>query len=259
MSFDPFGDFDTAGYLQNLLQLKDPIEVKKLEHISFEASLEDALACLADAKSIGYESVLNTHKILFSDFYHWAGKDRNELTPNLAVFKGQYNDPRSTVFERPDFIRISVDYALKLAADPKRFKAHPGEVMGQLAFAHPFLDGNGRTILLIFMELCYRANFGIDWSKTTKHDYLLTLSEEIREPFKGLLDNYLSDFVVTRISRDEWPAIIGGINGLDGLDKEDITYQSLENPEIQKLYKGYDTRAIISDPHSNPLELKPSE
>jgi hypothetical protein len=28
MTFDPFGDFETAGYLQNSLQLKDPVEVK---------------------------------------------------------------------------------------------------------------------------------------------------------------------------------------------------------------------------------------
>ncbi len=47
MSFDPFGDFDTAGYLQNALQLKDPVEVKESEHLSFELSMEDALDYLA--------------------------------------------------------------------------------------------------------------------------------------------------------------------------------------------------------------------
>jgi len=34
MTFDPFGDFETAGYLQNSLQLKDPTEVKESEHLS---------------------------------------------------------------------------------------------------------------------------------------------------------------------------------------------------------------------------------
>lgn len=192
MSFDPFGDFETAGYLQNSLRLKDPIEVKESEHLSFEASIEDALACLAKRKPITFQTVLKVHKILFSGFYHWAGKDRNELVPHLAVFKGSHGDPRSTAFERPDLIKRSVDYALKLAADKKRFREHPGEVIGQLAFAHPFLDGNGRTILLIFMELCYRAKFAIDWSKTSKDNYLRALSDEIREPGQGHLDNYLN-------------------------------------------------------------------
>lgn len=244
MSFDPFGDFETAGYLQNSLQLKDPVEVKESEHLSFESSIEDALVCLARSKPIDYETVLKIHEILFCDFYPWAGKDRNELIPHLAVFKGSHDDPRSTAFERPDFIKMSVDYALKLATDKKRFRECPGEVMGQLAFSHPFLDGNGRTILLVFMELCYRAGFAIDWSRTSKDDYLLALSDEIREPSKGYLDNYLRPFIVDISSREEWPETISGIRGLDGLDKEDITYESLDNPAVQQIYKTYRTQSL---------------
>ncbi len=116
--------------------------------------------------------------------------------------------------------------------------------MGQLAFAHPFLDGNGRTILLVFMELSYRAKFAIDWSRTTKDDYLRALSDEIRDPSKGHLDSYLKPFVVNIASRDEWPELISGIKGLDGLDKEDIVYESLDNPEIQQIYKTYRTLSL---------------
>lgn len=239
MSFDPFGDFETAGYLQNVLQLKDPAEVKESEHLSFELSIEDALAYLARKKPIDYGAVLKVHKILFSDFYPWAGKDRNEVAPHLAVFKGALDDPGRTVFERPDLIKMSVDYALKLTADKQRFRKHPGDVIGQLAFAHPFLDGNGRTILLVFMELCYRAGFAIDWSRTSKNDYLRALSEEIREPFKGHLDGYLEPFIVAIATRDEWPETIGRIRGLDGLDKEGITYESLDDPKVQQIYKTY--------------------
>lgn len=239
MIFDPFGDFETKGYLQNLLQLKDPNEVKKTEHLAFEASIEDALNYLARKKPIDYNAVLRTHEILFTGFYPWAGKDRNELVPHLAVFKGTKEDPHHTIFERPDLIKRSVEYALELSANKKRFRDHPGEVMGQLAFAHPFLDGNGRTILLVYMELCYRARFAIDWSKTNKEDYLRALSEEIREPFKGHLDHYLIPFVIDISSRSEWPGMISGMKGLDGLDKEGITYDSLDNPEIQQIYKSY--------------------
>jgi len=247
MTFDPFGDFETAGYLQNSLCLKDPTEVKESEHLSFEASIEEALACLAKRKPVSYQTVLNVHKILFSGFYHWAGKDRNELVPHLAVFKGAHDDPRSTVFERPDLIKRSVDYALELASDKKRFRKYPGEVMGQLAFAHPFLDGNGRTILLVFMELCYRARFAIDWSKTSKDDYLLALSDEIRDPGQGHLDGYLKPFIVAISSRDQWPETISDIRGLDGLDKEDITYESLDKPEVQQIYKTYRAKPLSSE------------
>lgn len=72
MNFDPFGDFDTAGYLQNALMLKDPDEVKASEHLSFELSLEDALQFLAAEKHINYAPLLKVHEILFSGFYPWA-------------------------------------------------------------------------------------------------------------------------------------------------------------------------------------------
>ncbi|MDQ0654849.1 Fic/DOC family protein [Pseudomonas cedrina] len=244
MSFDPFGDFETAGYLQNALQLKDPVEVKESEHLSFELSMEDALVYLAKKKPIDYACVLKVHEILFSDFYPWAGKARTELVPHLAVFKGSQDDPHHTPFEHPAAIKLCVDYALELASNKKRFRDRPGDVMGQLAFAHPFLDGNGRTILLVFMELCYRSKFAIEWSRTNKDDYLRALSAEIRTPFKGHLNDYLKPFVVEIAHRDEWPAMIGGIKGLDGLDKEGITYESLDNPEIQQIYNSYRTRVF---------------
>jgi len=37
--FDPFGDFDTKGYLQNVEGLESLEDVKLLEHTFFEANL----------------------------------------------------------------------------------------------------------------------------------------------------------------------------------------------------------------------------
>lgn len=255
MSFDPFGDIETAGYLQNALQLKDPAEVKESEHLSFELSIEDALAYLAKEKNISYQTFLKTHAILFSEFYPWAGKDRNELVPHLAVFKGSLDDPDKTIFERPDLIERSINYALSLTTDKKGFRERPGEVLGLLAFAHPFLDGNGRTILLVFMELSYRAKFAIDWSITNKDDYLRALSNEIREPVKRHLDTYLRPFVVEISSREEWPEKIGNIRGLDGLDKGNLNYESLNDPTILQIYETYKSRSCyLLDPSDKTEE-----
>ena len=130
MSFDPFGDFEVAGYLQNSLQLKDPVEVKESEHLSFEASIEDALAFLENEPLIDYGAVLKVHEILFSAFYHWAGRDRNELVPHLAVFKGVHGDPDSTVFEHPAQIRLAVDYALNWQVIVNAFETDPAKSWG---------------------------------------------------------------------------------------------------------------------------------
>jgi cell filamentation protein len=48
--FDPFGDYETRGYLRNFECLKRMDEVKVLEHTFFEANLEDAFHFLGAIK-----------------------------------------------------------------------------------------------------------------------------------------------------------------------------------------------------------------
>ncbi|WP_130928725.1 Fic family protein [Pseudomonas sp. Sample_20] len=239
MSFDPFGDFDTAGYLRNHFQLTDLNTVKRLEHSSFEANIEQALDYLARLKDIEYASILDVHRMLFQEIYPWAGQDRMVVAPDLRISKGRKGEPGYTEFADAEDIILAAEYAISTANKGVRFRERPGEVMGLLALAHPFLDGNGRTILLIYTELCYRAGFSIDWSQTTKDGYLAALSAEILEPNERSLDEYLKPHVVPAAERKDWPALIGGIQGLDGLDKEDLDYQKLDGSQPQPQYKGY--------------------
>ena len=46
MSFDPFGDFATEGYLRNVEKEKDLDIVKRLEHTSFTTGLDEAFTAL---------------------------------------------------------------------------------------------------------------------------------------------------------------------------------------------------------------------
>ncbi|MGY4493836.1 Fic/DOC family protein [Pseudomonas sp. TE3610] len=239
MIFDPFGDFETAGYLRNRFKLTDLNVVKRLEHSSFESNIESALAYLADLGTIDYQAILRVHGILFSDIYPWAGQDRTVLTPDLRITKGRKGEPGYTEFaDSPDIVRAA-EYAIYLAGRPERFRDRPGEVMGTLALAHPFLDGNGRTILLIYTELSHRAGFSINWGQTTKDGYLSALSAEILDPTLKPLDAYLLPHVVDSVGRENWPGLIGGIQGLDGLDKEDLDYQKLDDSTPRRQYKGY--------------------
>lgn len=244
MSFDPFGDFETAGYLRNVHQLTDLSLMKRLEHAAFEANIEQALAYLAQAGTIDYPVILRVHEMLFQSIYPWAGQDRTAVAPDLRITKGRKGEQGYTEFADAPDIRLAADYALALALRHERFRERPGEVMGNLALAHPFLDGNGRTILLVYTELCYRAGFSIDWSKTTKDGYLAALSEEILDPRPQPLDAYLKPHVIDAVTRDDWPALIGGIQGLDGLDREDLTYQKLDGSEKPRQYRGYLAEAL---------------
>ncbi len=42
MTFDPFGDFETRGYLRNFEKESDLAIVKRLEHVSFLTAIDDA-------------------------------------------------------------------------------------------------------------------------------------------------------------------------------------------------------------------------
>jgi fido (protein-threonine AMPylation protein) len=82
VTFDPFGDFATRGYLRNLANEKDLAIVRRLEHTSFVTGLEQAFRDLGAAKTLTYENVLAAHKTLFSAVYPWAGEDRLTNLPN---------------------------------------------------------------------------------------------------------------------------------------------------------------------------------
>lgn len=194
MNFDPFGDFETEGYLRNVEKEKDLNIVKRLEHTSFTTGLDEAFTALAKSAQLSYSNVLRTHSILFNAVYPWAGEDRLSTAPTLSVRKGP------VVFANPSEIRPAVEFALREGQEKDYLRAHPGEIMGYLAFGHPFLDGSGRTIVPLFAVLAQRAGFSVDWGATDKDAYLNALTNEIEAPSNGHLDNYLHPFIRDPIS-----------------------------------------------------------
>jgi fido (protein-threonine AMPylation protein) len=81
LTFDPFGDFETRGYLRNIARTKDAKIIRQLEHSSFTTGLDAAFAKLEARKRLTYDDVLGTHQILFEAVYPWAGQDRMANAP----------------------------------------------------------------------------------------------------------------------------------------------------------------------------------
>jgi cell filamentation protein len=138
VTFDPFGDFATESYLRNFEKEKDIAIVKRAENASFTTGLDGAFAYLAMSRVLTYDDVLKTHGILFGAVYPWAGQDRTQTAPKLTIKKG------AVIFANAPEITAAVEFALRKGQDRDHMKAKPGEIMGYLAFGHPFLDGNGR-------------------------------------------------------------------------------------------------------------------
>jgi cell filamentation protein len=231
VTFDPFGDFETQGYLRNLAKEKDLEIVRRLEHASFTTGIDAALDRLAKVKRVSYADLLETHKILFDAVYPWAGQDRRTTAPDLAISKGP------VLFAHPDHIQRAAEYALSHGQDGKFMREKPGVIMGYLAYAHPFLDGNGRAIMVLHGVMAQRAGFSIDWPATEKAGYLSALTKELDDPDKGHLDAYLKSFIRKALPPDRMAAEIAGAPGLDGNDEQNEVLGKTSDPALKARYE----------------------
>jgi cell filamentation protein len=188
---DPFGDYETAGYLQNNFQEKNLRLVGHLETAAFEQEIVSTVRFLRKLRTLHYEHITQTHYRLFNSLYPWAGKDRSITAPKIAIAKGGYDK----LFAHPADCRRAAEFALNHGQDRKHLRAHAGEVFGYLAHAHPFLEGNGRTILTVFAEMTRRAGFHIEWEAIDKDQFLAALTRELLEPGKSIMDELVLPYV----------------------------------------------------------------
>lgn len=209
---------------------KDLDVVKRVEHELFRAQLTTAMDYLSGLREIDYFGFLEVHRILFSQIYPWAGQDRAILAPDIAVKKGR------VFFCSPVECRRAVEYGLRLAQHAEEVRARPGHIMGLFAYGHPFLDGNGRTMLVVHAELCFRAGMSIQWERTDKRRYLKALSEEIENPNASHLDKYLRDFIGPALARHQWRVNIGNLSGLSGIDHAQEQGVRYDQPEVKQAY-----------------------
>ena len=201
--------------------------------------LDEAFAGLVKARTLSYDDVLKTHGILFSAVYPWAGQDRTQTAPKLTIKKGP------VIFANAPEIRAAVEFALHKGQDEDYLKAKPGEIMGYFAYGHPFLDGNGRTIMTVHSVLAQRAGFSIDWSATKKDAYLAALTKEIESPPKGHLDAYLKPFMRDPIDHEQLATAIVQAPGLDGSVQDAALIQVLgntEDPAVKAQYEAMLTK-----------------
>lgn len=187
MRFDPFGDFEQNGYLRNIYGEKDLNIVKDLENSTFKLNIDEAVRDLS-TKPINYETFKQTHERLFGMLYPWAGQDRSITAPNIAITKGGYE----TLFAHPGSVQMAAEYAFR---DMIGVTNPTGTCFARLAYAHPFLDGNGRTILTLHSEILRRKEQHVEWEKTDKVEFLTALTNDLENPDQGHFEAYLNPYI----------------------------------------------------------------
>lgn len=158
--------------LENKLGLQSSADLaREEERISKKKALELFKTGMLDSLEAGKFSSLKTiHKYLFSEIYDFAGELR---TVNIA--KGNFR------FASVMYLQAALENIDKM---PQSTFDEIIEKYVEMNVAHPFREGNGRSIR-IWLDLILKRELHkvIDWSMVDKEDYLLAME---RSPIKDI-------------------------------------------------------------------------
>jgi len=106
-----------------------------------------------------YAYLKKLHFHLFQDVYDWAGQERN-----VSISKGstQFANPRFIADAVTDLLKKLVNENCLKGHDPEDFVERAAHYVIELNMAHPFREGNGRTVRYFLSLLAQNAGFGID-------------------------------------------------------------------------------------------------
>ncbi|EPJ1366264.1 Fic family protein [Vibrio fluvialis] len=132
-------------------------ELEKIEFIySFIKSKELIKKYMRTMKSLGERVFIECHKELFGGIYDWGGHYRNEeIVISARNFPTMHPDEVKGAME--DFCNdFATKYLSKVRNDREKMIDALVFAHEQLAWIHPFQDGNGRTIRL-YLEIVART------------------------------------------------------------------------------------------------------
>lgn len=158
--------------LENKLGITSVLELAQTEEkISKKKALEMFERGMLDKLEAGkFASLRAIHKYLFEDIYDFAGDIR---TVNIS--KGNFR------FASVMYLKAALENIDKM---PQSTYDEIIEKYVEMNIAHPFREGNGRSIR-IWLDGILKREIGmvVDWSEVDKKDYLLAME---RSPIKDI-------------------------------------------------------------------------
>ena len=177
--------------LENKLGITESPELARIEEkLSKQRALELFETGALDRLEAGtFAALASIHRALFSDIYDFAGEKRtvNIAKGNFRVASVMYLDAALENIERmpqSTFDEIVEKYV-------------------EMNVAHPFREGNGRSMRL-WLDGMLKKALGqvVDWSRVDKEDYLQAMERspvkdlEIKALLKAALTNQVNDRAV---------------------------------------------------------------
>ena len=103
------------------------------------------------------------HRYLFQNVYEWAGEER--VGPDTYMTKGGHayypGGPALTEAANTEFRRLAANDVLRGLVHAT-FVRELAEVWGELNVIHSFREGNTRTQMVFFAQLCEQAGYELD-------------------------------------------------------------------------------------------------
>ncbi len=123
------------------------------------------------------------HKHLFQDIYEWAGELR------------QVDIAKSDWFLPYDRIEMGVNDVHKrlrkqnflIGLDKEEFSIQAGHILGDVNYAHPFREGNGRTQTQYLKQLCEQAGYPIDLTRLSRDSWIDASIKSTRGDYKPMV------------------------------------------------------------------------
>ena len=175
--------------LDNKLGIKHSVELARVEEkVSKKKAIKMYETNFFDTLEAGtFKALSQIHQYLFGDIYEFAGKVRD-----VNIAKGNFR------FAPVIYLKDALQRIEKM---PQSTFDEIIEKYVEMNIAHPFREGNGRSMRLWLDHLLKNEiEQVIDWSKISKEDYLLAME---RSPIKDveikvLLKNVLTDKINDR-------------------------------------------------------------
>lgn len=161
---DPYC-YPGTNVLINKLNIRDNDALYKAEELLYSAKSAEPLP----KGNFDYNHLKAIHKHFFGDLYEWAGKERT-----VDIVKG------NSYFAHNKFIESEVNKQLaKLknenflqGTDKTSFCKQSSCYFNEINAAHPFREGNGRTLRAFFDLLTEQAGYKLNWDKVKVDEYI---------------------------------------------------------------------------------------
>ena len=174
--------------LKNKFNLENPVELARVEEkISKQKAIELWQSGeLKNFQAGTFKTLAHIHRRLFEDIYYFAGKIRD-----VNISKGHFR------FASALYLQEAV---LTVEKMPQRNFNEIVEKYVEMNIAHPFREGNGRSMRL-WLDDIFKAELQrvIDWNRVDKNNYLQAMERspindaEIKKLLAAALTDKIDD------------------------------------------------------------------